>query len=276
MKRAGKRDRIFRIALGVSFAFHLSMVTIFRIVIYFPADELGYYRISIIDSAEAPAFSKAFQPDVEAAEKPALLGEEAESEAIQPSWPNLPSVDLPRLNFSELKLPSTAELDTDARMRYEELLDDTPDDLWAQVGEKLHTVGEIFSRKDDPIEASSDTDPQRMMIGHPAPGFEAVLEWLTPPYTRQPLLVEKVDALWGADAAALNTMSNESLVLVFEVNPEGNVLSVQMPLADEAGIVKDSVDALKRYQFTPLLEGPEKQHGTLTIQAAKNEAGGIL
>ena len=115
-----------------------------------------------------------------------------------------------------------------------------------------------------------------MMIGHPAPGFDATLEWLTPPYTRQPLLLEKVDALWGADASTFNSMSNESLVLVFEVDQEGNVITVQMPLADEAGIVQDSVDALKKYRFTPLLEGPEKQHGTLTIQAAQNVGEWLL
>jgi len=272
MKPVGKRDRIFRMALGVSFAFHLSMVTIFRIVVYFPADELGYYRISIIDSAEAPTFSKAFQPEA----NPALFGEGAQSESIQPSWPDLPSVDLPRLNFSELELPSTKTLDPATRKRYKELLDDTPDDLWAQVGEKLHTVGELFSRKDDTEVFSEEDQARRMMIGHPAPGFDATLEWLTPPYTRQPLLLEKVDALWGADASTFNSMSNESLVLVFEVDQEGNVITVQMPLADEAGIVQDSVDALKKYRFTPLLEGPEKQHGTLTIQAAQNVGEWLL
>jgi len=271
MRRTWKRDRILLIALGVSFVFHFSMVTLFRIVIYFPRYELGYYRINIVESAGASAFTRAFQPESDGTDYPAQFKGDPGSEEIRHDWLELPTVDLPRLNFSQLEVPLASQLDIHARLRYEELFDSEPDDLWAQVGEKLSMVGELFTRNTKADISTPEATPQRMVVGQPAPGFVASLEWMTPPYTRQALLVEKVEALWGANASVLAGLDGESLVLVFRVNREGEVTFVQMPLADEAGVVQSSADALRHYRFTPLLEGPEEQHGTLTIRAEIEE-----
>jgi hypothetical protein len=269
MKRTWKRDRIFNSALGVSFAIHLSMVTLFSIVIYFPKYEQAYYKVELVESDAASAFSQAFQPLSETPENPARFEGMTESPEFQHDWLQLPSVDLPRLNFSKLEVPSSSQMDPQTRLRYKELFDTQPDDLWAQVGEKLSTVGELFSPKDDTTE--TEDRPKPIHVGHPAPGFDASIEWLTPPYTRQPLLSVNVDALWGAAPSVLSSMDNESVVLVFRVDQEGTVTFVQVPLADEAGVVQSSVQALKQYRFAPLLEGSEEQHGTLTIRARRGE-----
>ena len=270
MKR--KRDRIFLMALGFSFVFHFSMVTLFRIVIYFPRYEQVYYRINLVESTNVSAFTQAFQPDsVEAGNRARFEGL-TESPDIQHVWSSLPSVELPRLNFSKLELPRISRVDINTRLQYKEHFDSEPDDLWAQVGEKLSTVGELFMHNTDVETISPSETPQQFVVGQPAPGFEALLEWVASPYTRKPLLVKNVDALWGASAEVLSSMDAESLVLVFRVNRDGRVTFVQMPLADDAGVVESSAEALRGYRFTPLLEGPEEQHGVLTIRAVDEES----
>ena len=266
-----KRDRIFLMALGVSLMFHLSTVTLFRIVIYFPDYDSAYHRVDIIKSTGVSAFTQAFKSSSDGTEASTRFeGDETTSE-FHYSSSKFPSVDLPRLSFSKLRLPRSTEIDLNTRRRYEELFDSEPDDLWAQVGEKLSTIGELFTHNSDSDTPAPETIPQRISAGQPAPGFEAFLEWMAPPYARQAMFVEKIDALWGADPSVLTDLSNESLVLVFRVNPAGRVTFVQRPLEDEAGVVKSSAEALERYRFAPLLEGTDDQHGTLTIRARQEE-----
>ena len=145
MKPMTGRDRVFTWALALSFLIHLSMVTLFRIVIHFPRPELAYYDLSIV---EAP--SLAFPAAVlgETLEAPsaddALERMDAQQDDGNP-WSNLPPVTLPQLNFSELDLIRLNRTSLNTRTQYDTLFEDQSDDLWARFGQGLSNVGDFLT-----------------------------------------------------------------------------------------------------------------------------------
>lgn len=263
MSRAGARDQVMLLALVTSFFFHLSMVTVFRIVIYFPQKPIEYYDLSIVEAPRPAAFTESIGDSLEIPSSIDASNRFAQPDAPVDRWAALPPVTLPTLNFSSLDLVRLSQSGLNTRSRYEELFEDEADDLWARFGRKLSTVGDLFQGSDTDTEAGPGKS-KRMLAGHPAPGFAAYLEWMGEPYDRQPIVVQKIDALWGAQASILA----EPIVLVARVNREGRVTFVQMPVEDSAGLVESSAQALFRYRFEPLLgDGPDIQHGTIIIQA---------
>ena len=263
MNSAGSRDHVILVSLTISFFFHLSMVTLFRIVIYFPQEKIEYYDLSIIQASPRSAFAQTLQKSLDV---PSAQDAEQRLSQSSPSydrWANLPPVNLPTLQFSEFDLIRLSQTGLNTRSRYQDLFEHEADDLWARFGKKLSLVGDILDRsgQDDPIEVDK---PMRILAGHPAPGFEALLEWMSTPYDRQPLIVQKIQALWGANPSLLP----EPIILIFRVNRDGRVTFVQMPIEDKHGIVDSSAQAIFKYRFEPLLgDGTPFQHGTLIIQA---------
>jgi hypothetical protein len=252
------RDRIFAVSLVISFVFHLSMVSLFRIVIYFPKNNVDYYAFTIVDSTTKP--TSPYQAlTVPSADKGL---ERLRNETSKVDETSLPKIQIPTLKFSELDLVRIKQQGLDIRSKYKELFDTASRDSWSTFGNRLNEVGgQLFGGAD------RSADSSQLPISRPAPGFEAFLEWMTPPKTRQPLSVEKIDSLWGASPETLT----EPLILVFRVNRKGRVVFVLPPLEDESGLVDDAVAALIRYQFEPIGEdGPEQQHGTLLIRSSEN------
>lgn len=263
MKPVAGHDRVLTMALVLSFLFHLSMVTLFRIVVYFPRPELAYYDLSIVESRGVSTFADTSGHALEAPSAEDAL-ERLEAGSVQNDrWASLPPVTLPQLNFSELDLIRLNRTSLDSRSRYTNRFENESDDLWSRFGQKLSTVGELLTGSDTPSSQLVD-EPIRMFVGHPAPGFEAYLEWMSAPYDRQLLVMAKVEALWGADAQALEA----PLVLVLRVNQQGRVTFVQMPLEDEAGLLESSAASMFKLLFEPLDTSEETEHhATLMIQA---------
>jgi hypothetical protein len=233
------------------------MVSLFRIVIYFPKHDVDYYAFTIVDSSRKP--NAAFTPLRTPSSDEGL--DKLRSDSLTENGSSLlPDIQIPTLKFSELDLIRISQQGLDIRSKYKELFDSRSNDSWSTFGTRLTEVGgQLFGG----LDASSNET--QIPISRPAPGFEAFLEWLSPPTTRQPLSVEKIDSLWGASPDALR----EPLILVFRVNRKGNVVFVQLPLEDDSGLVEDAISALFRYQFEPIGEdGPETQHGTLLIRAS--------
>jgi len=238
------------------------MVTLFRIVIYFPQEKIEYYDLSIIEAVPDSAFSRSLQQSLDIpSAKDATQRLSAGSQFNERRF-KLPPVTLPTLQFSELDLIRLSHTALNTRSRYSDLIENETDDLWARFGRKLSLVGGILDRSNQPESPDPDR-PTRILAGHPAPGFEAYLEWINAPFDRQPLVVQKIQALWGVHASRLS----EPIVLIFRVNREGRVTFVQMPIEDKEGIVESSAQAILRYRFEPLLgDGAPYQHGTLIIQ----------
>ncbi|MFP6584041.1 MAG: hypothetical protein VCD00_15990, partial [Candidatus Hydrogenedentota bacterium] len=213
MKPVAGHDRVMTMALAFSFLFHLSMVTLFRIVVYFPRPELAYYDLSIVESRSVSNFADTSEHALEAPSAEDALERMESGSVVNDRWASLPPVTLPQLNFSELDLIRLNRTSLDSRSRYTNRFENESDDLWSRFGQKLSMVGELLMRSETPSSASGD-ESVRIFIGHPAPGFEAYLEWMSAPYDRQLLVMAKVDALWGAAPEALT----EPLVLVLRVN----------------------------------------------------------
>lgn len=258
------RDAVLTRALIVSLLIHLSAVTLFRIVIYFPRHDIEFYDVAIVETRvpvrplrTGDALAKLDATD--GFERLGLSGPDFQQAQAEPA---LPQIQLPTLEFEELSLLRMRQQALETRSRYNALFANAPDDAWARFGRKLDTVGETLSRLTfgDSEEARPPTP-----VSRPAPGFEAYVEWMTEPYDREVLAVKPVDALWGRGPGDLP----EAIALVFRVNRDGHVVEVIDPLGDSRGLVEATAQALKEYRFEPLLgEGPRTQGGTFIVRAA--------
>src|SRR5690606_4236841 len=146
------RDRVFAVSLTISTLFHLSMVTLFSIVLMFERRELPYIRVEFRQEfPEAPA--------------PAAL-ESAANESLQLRAPNelldsfiagesgagvpfpdgslklsapaltggLPSIELPKLEFAELERLRLRQEALPMREDLERYLGRKSRDPWARFG----------------------------------------------------------------------------------------------------------------------------------------------
>lgn len=259
-------ERVFLAALTFSFLVHLSMVTVFRIVVTFPREEVLYYDVSLVEASELDGV---FGPVVaEALEAPSASDalerlEQGGTSADVDSWPSLPSVDLPRLSFSELDLVRLSQTSLDARSRYDDLFEDeAPEDLWAQVGRRLNSVGELLTSGRRGV-LQDEPESKRIFAGHPATGVDIYIEWMTPPYDRQMLVMQPIKELWGADVERLQG----AIVFVIRVNPAGRVTFVQMPLDETDGLMNTVAGVMFRNLFEPLDElNAGEQHATVFLE----------
>ncbi|MBI4559220.1 MAG: hypothetical protein HY706_16670, partial [Candidatus Hydrogenedentes bacterium] len=205
-------DRVFLAALGFSLVFHLSMVTLFSIVILFPREDIEYYRFEIVnpqtlrpivptpgDTLRVPTVSDPF------------------ASAPEPVWANVPQIELPTLEIAGLQRLSAREDSLQIRSKYEDILDTGPKDPWARFGRELGQLGTMLSRVAflEPSEEPEMKPPEP--VGHPAPGFETYLEWMSEPKNRQLLFAPPILALRTAAPEQLK----EPIVLGFRVNPQG-------------------------------------------------------
>lgn len=265
MRCAMVRDRPMMVALAVSAAFHLSMVTLFSIVIKFPVPRVQYYRFEIVDPRTRQPIvpsdrrSSLFPPIGE------VLGGEGAATAEDP-WQGLPKIELPTLAFTELDQLRAREEGLRVRSRYAELLSIHPQESWRGLGKELRQVRDALTRLPFLEQPTQEEEDRPQPIARPAEGFEAYIEWMTAPRDRELLFAPPIEALWGVKPEELAA----PITLVFKVNPEGKVTEVFMPVEDTAGIVAGAAKALARYRFKPLEQAaPREQRATLIIAAER-------
>ncbi len=271
MKSLAPWNPIFIGALVFSILFHLSMVTVFNIVIEFPRHDIDYFIFAIVDPRVQQASRFALRERLEVPSPDGALDRIAAESSLLGSTGRrspLPPVNLPRLQFAEMDLLRAGAKGLEIRSKYRELFDQRPTDLWARFGRRLNSISDVFTRVARGM--PPPPEPSLLAIGAPAPGFEAYLEWMDEPRDRLPVSIGKVDALWGRRPSDLT----EPMTLIFKVNREGRVVYV-LPKTpeDEEGIVESAARALLKYRFPPIGDdGPPAQHGTLIIRAAEPEA----
>lgn len=257
---------VLRLAILISLLFHLSMVTLFQIVIFFPQNEIDYFIFRIIDprtqQARAATVGERLRiPSADEALERIAPG--AENSTLRDIVPSLPEIELPTLEFAMLDRLRLKSEGLDIRERYRELFQDEPQDTWTRFGRKLSSLGGVLSRMGGSGPRSQA--PQPALVSRPAPGFEAYLIWMGEPKDRDAVAVAKIDALWGVDPSNLE----QSITLVFKVDREGKVVEVIVPIEDEFGFADSAAQALLKYRFESAPEdGPDMQHGTLVIGAA--------
>lgn len=253
-----RRDRTLRIALLVSLFFHLSAVTVFRIVIYFPRYDIEFVDVAIVQTAPPPEFREQLRvPSAEDAFE--RLADETVAEDASIPFPEA-GFELPTLRFSELDLLRIGQQGLEVRSRYRELFEKPPADTWALFGRELDRIGNLLG----PGTREADT-PQP--ISRPAPGFEAYLEWLSPPLDRQALAVRGIEGLRGLKPDALAS----PITLIIRVNREGRVVGVLDPVGPNGDLVDEAVAALLQYRFVSVgEEAPAIHNGTILIRGAED------
>jgi len=267
-----RHSRAFAYSLVVSALFHLSMVSVFSIVIYFPRRDAPYYAVRLVEQRpDAPAargpVSTVPRETLRVPSPDRLLedgrAEDAAGPGLEPGpLASLPPIELPRLEFPDLERIRTREESLRIRSQYSDLFAREPRDSWARFGEELRGLTSALTRWTLPGTAEPRSRPVR--VSTPAPGFALYIEWMSEPRDRKVLFSPPVQALWNLEPAAVA----EPIALVFTANPQGKVTEVQIPVEDDAGVVAAIARALLRYRFEPL-EGEETrdQKATLLVTA---------
>lgn len=253
MRRPRKRNWVLVFALFVSGLIHLSAVTLFQIVIFFPRAQADYFNMKIVEARVSYAAVMDNQQQLHVPNP---------EDALERQWAQLPKVDLPTIEFSELERLRVRVKSQEIREQYESIFAKGPEDIWARFGRKLNALSSAIIRvAGGPLSESVHTG---MHLGHPAPGFDAYVEWMSEPMNREAVSVSKIKALWGHDPAELE----EPIVLVFKVNEMGKVIEIIPPFDDDNDIIEGSVSALFKYRFEALSDGMgASQHGTFIIRA---------
>ena len=288
------RNRPFKIALALSAAFHLSMVSVFSIEIWFPRNDLTYYSLRIVKqrSQLQEQSGRLARRDVLRVPLPDRL---LEGEGLVPPASGdggdvltdntgedlfvrrpedsflgaLPPIELPRLEFADMDRLRSREESLRIRSQYRELFAEKRQDSWARFSHELRDIGSALSRLTGL--GAEEKPPVPTRVSNPAPGFALHIEWMSEPKDRSLLFSPPIPALWNLDAAELI----EPIAVVFMVNPQGKVTEIQIPLEDDAGVVADIGGALLSYRFEPLdVAATQNQRGTLLVIATPWAAQG--
>jgi hypothetical protein len=265
-----RENRVFMIAFSVSLLFHLSMFTVFSIVIVFPKVDRAYYAFDLVDPRTGQPLL-AHKRDLLRIPTPEDALEIRAEDPLEPPFESrlrdsLPTVELPIVEAAELERLSVRQAALEIRERYSELFEAKPQDSWARFGHELDRLGGALARLAfSPGETVEPSEEPPKLVSRPAPGFEVYVKWMSEPYEREPIFTPPIEVLSNVDAGALR----EPIALIFKVAPEGKVNEVLPPLDDEAGITASAARALFKYRFEPL-PGPGQgdQRGTLWITAA--------
>lgn len=270
-----------QMALAFSILFHLSMVTLFRIVIYFPRQDIDYLNVDIVRTdivrerfaREQPerlsmpdsdlGFERMTEFSGDLVTDSLARTQSNTAESNSDPWAGLPQIELPKLKFEELDRLRFQVRGLEVGKRYTNQFGQGGD-LWSRFGRGLGSVTDALSSVMRGGGESLD-GPVSIAVPDPAPGFEAYVEWLTPPYGRQALGGARIESLWGRDPHSLR----EAIALPFRVNTEGVVTEVLPPLEGDPTIVDDAMASLTGYRFE-LLDGtePQSQMGTFVIRGA--------
>jgi len=261
--RKRSEQRLFYAAFAVSAALHLSMVTIFSIVIHFPRQDIVYRDFKIV-----PIKARAAVGDVESGS----AGESGSGDQLLLRGEGGPSplrdIQLPTLEFAELERLRVRQEGIETLSSYDDIFKEPPADSWARFSRGLSGMSRSLSQLrlsgagDDARPSLLGGDAPERIVHRPARGFEAQLVWTSAPRDRQLLFAPPIEALWGAEADALQ----RPVELVIDVNALGRVVNVFIPTVDDNELVDAIQIAVLRYRFEPLaLENAASQTATLRI-----------
>jgi len=272
------------VPLAISALFHLSMVTVFSISVWFKIEPVNYFSFHIVDHAPStpaqrreagerlnlPPLDDALAlPSDEPADRPLLSATGNQLQSLTVSGPDFIPAALPRIQLPKLGLAQLGDL----RIQDEKLTVDPrnmalesqpPLDSWARFGEGLGRLRNAMSRL--PFFSRTQAAPpgRSQAVEMPLEGVAAHIEWLSEPKDRKLLFTAPIQGLLHFDTAGLR----EPLVLGFKVNADGTVAEVLAPVEDETGLITGISQAVGQYRSEPA-ENAElhEQHGTLTVAA---------
>lgn len=259
--------RSFAIALILSGLFHLSMVTVFRIVTYIPRHDIRYTTFTLVSVAEDRAGAPAD-------DLTGPLAAEAPQLALRGPGATGGTLELPTLEFAELGRLRVREDSFREPERPEDLFRAPSDDSWARFSRGLSNLPRtlqlrLLGEETPPVPTQPAAAPAPLPASRPAEGFEAYVVWASEPRDRKLLFAPPIEALWNVDA----TEFTSPVEMVLQVNALGRVVNVFSP---DSG---DLVDAIQfsalQYRFAPLdVVQATNQTATLRVQRENRGDGG--
>lgn len=262
-----KRGRLIT-ALAFSLFFHLSMITVFRIVIVLPREQTSYYDVQIVSSPSVAASGPATSP---------VRPEDTLSLGGSSLYDALPEVELPVIEFAELERLRIRYDATKPLPEMDGLFEDyRPTDSWARFGGELQRFGKTLRDLALPGDGTPPApalpqEKKRLLTHRPAEGFEAYVEWNGPPEDRELLFSPPVKALWGKNPNDLE----RPIEIVFKVDSSGKVVNVWSPILEDSSMIDDVQMTVLQYRFAPLVGADAErsgadaeQSGVLIIKAA--------
>lgn len=265
-RRAG--DRSFAAALIFSAVFHLSMVTVFRIVTYIPREDIHFARFDIVSvprSVAGEGRPAAEIPSDSAGPQLALRGISEEGTRLR----------LPTLEFAELDRLRVREESVPDPVRPESVFREPSDDSWALFSRGLSNMSKtltglrLFNRESEGSSSSiaAPTAKAPLPASRPAEGFEAYVVWASAPRDRKLLFAPPIEVLWNLDSGQFT----QPIEMVLQVSPLGLVVDATNPNPSELADAVQMV-ALK-YRFAPLsVENGTNQFATLRIERERKGA----
>lgn len=267
--RKPEAGRGFAAALFISAVFHLSMVTVFRIVTYIPREDIQYAEITIVsvDSRQV-AGGAGDVAETPTSNGPQLtlrgLGTLAAESGLQ--LPTIEFAELDRLRVREESMPGPA--------RPESAFREPSDDSWARFSRGLSNMSRSITQlrlSGTGVEEGESVLPGNqpaplLPASRPAEGFEAYVLWASEPKDRKLLFAPPIEALWDTGAGKFT----QPIEVVLQVNPLGRVVDVLSPNLDARELVDAVQFSALQYRFEPLTEeNASNQRATLRIEREK-------
>lgn len=203
-----KLNRRLWMAVAISAAIHLSAVTIFNVVIYFPISEIEYFEFRFV---EAPRGSMG-------ADAPGVL-----ALSTPTRWEWLPALQPPNLgDLPEGKLSLSNTVMPDQSLAQEIYGDQSPE--FSVLDETFDNVQRSFRRltlETDRLRLE-DTPPANQQRFTPTAGFTGELNWVQREKARGLLFSPPLQSLWSLPADFIRNGLHYSLT----VDPAGRVTRV--------------------------------------------------
>jgi len=271
-----KKSRVMVVAVAVSAVLHISTVTIFSIVIYFPREDIQYYDFRFVPVGQATLAEgpgDTFRPSAGDGLRlgggfESVLGEDS----VVDQFPTRPAVQLPTLERATLDRLRLRQATMEDRASYDRLFGAGPQDSWARFGQSITRVRDALAGTEgSPLQTTASPAPgldsgAEVTVVRPADGFEAIVSWDSPENRRQLLFSPPIQSLYDATGAVLA----RGIEVVFEINATGRVVNVWSSTVDETGIVDDIQATILQYRFEPVREGQRDQaSGVIRIRRSE-------
>ncbi|MCX8066130.1 MAG: hypothetical protein N3G21_13340 [Candidatus Hydrogenedentes bacterium] len=253
----------FWLVIFFSFILHLSVVTVFKIVVYVPRTDLQYMKLNLVQVDSPVILSKGSQLKI----SQRMEGTQWDDASLLPMEGLPKEVELPRLEFEEMKKLRLRRTLVEEDMEDRPLIEEFKDS-WAQFGVGVNKIRESLSAlypfgADERIETKSREDFSPILVQDVGGGVKITYRFLEPPYNRRILFVPVSLELVNK----IRDSSYKSYDFMIEINAEGDVLKV-LDLNIERDEYSNSVSELvSNIKFEPLADlGLEKGIQQVTLK----------
>ena len=264
--RPPKKTNRLLFALLFSFLLHLSMVTIFKIVIFFPRHDIEYLPFDIVPTDAGSTVSLGLSHELTLGGMESLFNDSTPVEDSSLRMrDSLPDIDLPTMEFAELDRLQVRQEGLRTRSLYDQLAANEPKDSWGRFMQGVGSLGSQLARLtlggEDDGGVNGGRPKAKPQVFEPASGFQGTLIWEKGIASRALLFAPTLDVLMDVDPVSLD----KPIEVIIQVNALGSVVNVYSPTVSESDLVDEVQFAiLSRYRFAPL-EGDSEALQTASI-----------